>query len=231
MQERGGRATGSRDGWAGRARPVRHAREAADAPPPRNTPTQQARRAPRPPRRAADASQKVMASWPSGRGATVLLQAVRARPAVAHAHPARTITPTRHPMGLSRAGQPPGHLAARPRHGGHAAQRSGRRRNGAGRGGILDLSTRWNMPTPPRRRRCSLTGWPRVPSVSAALPPAMATRVAVGETHAPPGWRRPRRGWRRRVGLGVRVEAGQRPQACVLLGDDALYGVDNVGPT
>lgn len=161
MTERGERATGVRDGWAGRARPAGQAQAAADASPPPPQHPDAPRTAHRDGRdgRARRGGRRPPApkGWP-GRGATPARRSrcVRGR---------RSRTPTRRrsrragsQWGCPARAGPPGHLAARPRQGGdgHAAARTGRLRTGATPGAAPVPRVAQTSPaatSPPRRSR------------------------------------------------------------------------------
>lgn len=176
MTERGERATGVRDGWAGRARPAGQAQAAADASlPPRNTPTHHARRTATAAtggrgvagggRQHQRGGQAAAQPRPGGRGACAA--GGRARPPVGdHAGPAANGVA---PCGRAAwsSGGPPAARRGRTRGRAHGtAAHRGHAGCCARPTGGADLPRR-DLAAPP------LTGWPRVPAVSAALRAAM----------------------------------------------------------
>lgn len=209
MTERGERATGVRDGWAGRARPAGQAQAAADAsPPPRNTPTHHARRtatAATGGRRVAGGGrqhqrggQAAAQPRPGGRGACAA--GGRARPPVGD-HAGRAANGVA-PRGRVRL------VTWRPARGKAGTDTRPRARDGCAPGPrrVLRPSHGWRRPPPPRPRRPAAHGLAASTCCIRGVARSHGRgRGAVGDAYTPPGGRRPRRGWRRRVGRGVRV--------------------------
>lgn len=208
MTERGERATGVRDGWAGRARPAGQAQAAADASPPPATPRRTTHGAPRRPRRAG-------AAWRAAAASTKGAARPRRNPArrsrCVRGRRSRTPTRRRSRRAGSQWGCPvrAGRLVIwRPARGKAGTDTRPRARDGCAPGPrrVLRPSHGWRRPPPPRPRRPAAHGLAASTCCIRGVARSHGRgRGAVGDAYTPPGGRRPRRGWRRRVGRGVRV--------------------------